>query len=94
MLPLAVFLWGAAFEALEEAGEGGGVGEAEAVGNMGDGKGGCLQQPGGFHQQHLVDVVGDGAPTHLTDDAREIGGGDAELGGIEGDVAMLDEMPR
>ena len=47
----------------------------EAVGNLGDGEGGGLQQPGGFHQQHLVDVVGDGAATHLTDDAREVGGG-------------------
>ena len=62
MLPLTVFLGGASSEALEEAGEGCGV--------------------------------GDGATTHLTDNAREIGCGDAEVVGIEGDVAMLDEMLR
>ena len=40
----------------------------------------------------MVDIVHDGAARHLAHDAREVGGGDAEFGGIEGDVVMLDEV--
>lgn len=28
----------------------------------------------------------------MSDDAREVGGGDAELGGVEADVVMLNEV--
>ena len=42
----------------------------EAVDYLGDAQWGGLQQEGGLHQQHLVDVVDDGAAGNLTDDAN------------------------
>ena len=67
----------------------------ELVGDLGDAHRGLTQQEGGLHEKHLVDVVNDGATTrHLTDNTREVGGGDAEFGGIEADVVMLGEMFR
>ena len=46
--------------AMEEAGEGGGLGEVEAVGYLGDAQRRLAQQERGLHQQQLVDVVDDG----------------------------------
>ena len=60
---------------------------------MGDAQRGLAQQERGFHQEQLVDVIDDGAAAgHLADDAREVGGGDAELRGIEADVVVLGEV--
>ena len=64
----------------------------EAVGNLGDAHRGGLQQEGGLHQEHLIDVVDDGAAGDLTDDAGEIDGGDVELGGVERDVVVLHKV--
>ena len=64
----------------------------EVVGYLGDAQFGGLQQEGGFHEEHLVDVVDDGAACDLTDDSGEIDGGDMELGGVERDVAVLGIM--
>ena len=50
----------------------------EAVGYLGDAHRGGLQQERGLHQEHLIDVVDDGAARDLTDDAGEIDGGDVE----------------
>ena len=44
----------------EEPGERGGFGEVQAIGYIHDGERGLLQQEGGLHQEHLVDVVDDG----------------------------------
>ena len=70
--PLPILLRADALQAREELAERRGVGKMEAVGNLGDAQWGGLQQKGGLHQQHLVDVVDDGAAGDLTDDAGEI----------------------
>ena len=44
----------------------------EAVGYLGDAHRGGLQQEGGLHQQHLVDIFYNSAAGDLTDDAGEI----------------------
>ena len=49
-----------AFHPVEETGEGGGLGEVEAVCYLGNAEGGLAQEEGGFHQEQLVDVAGDG----------------------------------
>ena len=90
----AEFLGSQSFRSGKELGEGSRVGEAETVGDLGDGERGGAQQERGFHQQHLVDVVDDGAASDLTDNAGEIDGGDVELVGIERDVVVLGEMVR
>ena len=41
----------------------------EVVGNLGDAQWGGLQQEGGLHEEHLIDVVDDGAAGDLTDHA-------------------------
>ena len=65
----------------------------ELVGNLSDTQRGLAQEEGGLHQQHLVDIVDDGATArHLADDAREVGGSDAEFGGVEADVVILSEV--
>jgi len=48
---------------IEETGEGGDFGEMELVGDLGDAQRGLAQEEGGLHQQHLVDIVNDGAAT-------------------------------
>lgn len=50
-----------ALHPIEKAGEGGDFGEMEAVGDLGDAQRGLAQEEHGLHQQHLVDVVNDGA---------------------------------
>lgn len=84
---------GEAFVVGEEAAEAGLVGEAEAVGDVGDGEVGAFQEPRCFHQEHLADIVADGAPRHLPDDAREVGRRDAEFRRIKSEVAVFDEVP-
>ena len=65
----------------------------EAFRDLGDAQRGLAQKECGFHQQHLVDVVDDGATArHLTDNAREICGGDTQLGSIEAYVMMLNKV--
>ena len=61
LFPLPELLGRHALHALEEAGEGGGFGEVEPVGNLVDAERGLPQKEGGFHEEHLVDVVDDGA---------------------------------
>ena len=91
-LPLPILLRTHATKSREELAEGRGVGEVEAVGYLGDAHWGGLQQEGGLHQEHLIDVVNDGAVGDLTDDAGEIDGGDVQLGGVERDVVVLHKM--
>ena len=64
----------------------------EVVGYLGDAHRGGLQQERGLHQQHLVDIIYNGAARDLTDDAGEIDGGDVELGGVEWDVVVLHKV--
>ena len=52
-----------ALHPIEKTGEGGDFSEMELVGNLGDAHRGLAQQERGLHQQHLVDVVNDGAAT-------------------------------
>ena len=61
----------------------------EMVGNLGNAQFGGLQQEGGFHQQHLIDIVDNGAASDLTDYSGEIDGRDMKLVGIERDVVVL-----
>ena len=52
----------------------------ELVGDLGDAQRSLSQQEGSLHQQHLVDIINDGAAIwYLTDNAREVGSGDAEF---------------
>ena len=64
----------------------------EAVGYLGDAQPRGLQQKRGLHQQHLVDIVDNGATSDLTDHAGEIDGRDMELVGIERDVMVLNKV--
>ena len=64
----------------------------EVVGNLGDAQFGGSQQEGSLHEQHLVDVVDDGAACDLSDNAGEIDGRDVEHGGVEGDVVVLGKV--
>lgn len=73
---------------LEVATEEGLVGEAVFVGDFLERKIGGLQ--GDFELQHQVvvdDLLGGGG-THLLGDGGQVAGGDAELVGVEGDVAL------
>ena len=70
------------FHPLEEAGEGGGFGEMEAVGDLGNAERGLAQKERGLHQQQLVDVVHNGAAArHLADNARKVCSGNAAFVG-------------
>ena len=44
----------------------------EVVGNLGDAHRRGLQQEGSLHQEHLIDIVDNGAARDLTDHAGEI----------------------
>ena len=81
-----------ALHSREELAERGTVGEVETVGYLGDAHRRGAQQERGFHQQHLVDVVDDGATADLTDDTREIDRRDVEPRGIEGNVVVLGKV--
>ena len=66
----------------------------EPSGNLGDAQRGLAQEEGCLHKQQLVDVIDDGtAAGHLTHNAREVGGGDAEAVGIEAYVVVLSKVP-
>ena len=92
-LSLPKLPWVHSLHPVEKTGEGGALSEMETVGNLGDAERGLAQEEYGLHEQQLVDVVDDGAATrYLTNDAREVGGGDAEFGCIETNVVMLDEV--
>ena len=67
--PLPIFLRTHALQAREELAERGSVSEMEVVGYLGDAQLGGLQQEGGLHQQHLIDIVDDGAASDPTDHA-------------------------
>ena len=64
----------------------------EAVGNLADAQLRGAQQERGFHKDHLVDVVDDGASRDLTDDAREVDRADMKRGGVKLDVVVFGEM--
>ena len=64
----------------------------EAVGYLGDAQLRGAPQERGFHEQHLVDIIDNGAARDLTDDSREVDGGDVKFGGVERDVVVLGEM--
>ena len=66
------------------------VGEMEIVGQLGNGAVGSLQAQGGFSCKRLVEETDNSAATHLSHDAREVGGGNAEPVGIELEVAVAD----
>ena len=75
-LPCSVFLRSNTFHPYKKLAETRLVGEVEALCDGGDAVVGASQKPNGLHQQHLVDVTDDGAPRHLADDARQMGGCD------------------
>ena len=79
-------------QAREELAEGWGVGKVEVVGYLGDAQLGGLQQEGGLHQEHLVDIIDYCAASDLTDHAGEIDGRDMELVGIERYVVVLGKV--
>lgn len=62
------------------------------VGYLGNAQLGGLQQEGGFHQQHLVNIVDYCAASDLTDHSGKIDCRDVELVGIERDVVALQEV--
>ena len=64
----------------------------KAVGYLGDAQLRGLQQERGLHQEHLIDIVDNGAAGDLTDDAGEIDGGDVKFRGIERDVMVPGEV--
>ena len=66
----------------------------EVVGYLGDAQLGGLQQERCFHEEHLVDIVDNGAASDLTDHAGEIDGRDMELVSVEGDVVVLGKVAR
>ena len=70
LLPLPELSGVHVFHPIEEAGEGGDFCEMELVGDLGDAHRGLAQEERGFHQQHLVDVIDDGAAArNLTDNS-------------------------
>jgi len=71
-LPLPILLRTHAVKTGKELAEGGSVSEMEAVGYLSDTQLRSAKQEQGFHKEHLVDVVDDGAASDLTDHAGEI----------------------
>lgn len=71
------------FQAREELAEGGGVGEVETVGYLGDAQLRGAQQERGLHDKHLVDVVDNGVSRDLADNTREVDGTDMERRGVK-----------
>ena len=76
MVAGAIFLRTHALQTRKELAERGSVGKVETVGNLGDAQFGGLQKESGLHDKHLVDIVDHGAARDLTNDTREIDGGD------------------
>lgn len=62
--------------------------------NLGYALVGSQQQPRGFHQEHLVDIVNHRSSRDFLDDSRQIDGRDVELVGIERNVVVLNKMLR
>ena len=63
------------------------------LGYLCDAERGLAQKECGLHKKQLVDVVHHRTTArHLTDDTREVGGGDTQFGGVKTDVVVLDEM--
>ena len=90
--PFPVLLRAHALHPCEELGEGSLVGEVEVVGQLGDGAVSGFQSQRGLGSKRLVEEINHGATAHLTDNAREVGGGDAEQLGIELKVAVADKV--
>ena len=61
----------------------------EVVGYLGDAQLGGLQQERCFHEEHLVDIVDNGAPRDLANHAGEIDGRYMEPVSIEGNVVVF-----
>ena len=61
----------------------------EVVGYLGDAQLRGLQQEGGFHQQHLIDIIYNGTARDLANYAGEIDGRDMEPLGIERNVVVF-----
>ena len=61
----------------------------EVVGYLGDTQLGGLQQERCFHEEHLVDIVDNGAPRDLANYAGEIDGRYMEPVGIKGYVVVF-----
>lgn len=78
-----------ALHAKEEFAERRGVCKMEVVGCLGDAHRGGLQQEGSLHQEHLIDIIDEGASSDLAYLAGEIDRRDVELDGIERDVVAL-----
>ena len=64
----------------------------EMVGYLGDAQLGGLQQERGFHEEHLIDIIDNGAASNLTDDTGKIDCRDMEPVGVEGDVVVLHKV--
>ena len=64
----------------------------QAVGNLGNAQPGGTQQEGGFHQEHLVDIIYNGTACDLTYHTRQIDRTDIEPVGIEGNIVMLSKV--
>ena len=92
LFTLPVLLRAHALHPREELGEGSLVGEVEVVGQLGDGAVSGFQSQRGLGSKRLVEEINHGATAHLTDNAREVGGGDAEQLGIELKVAVADKV--
>ena len=87
--PLPEFLRTHAIQAREELAEGWGIGKMQVVGNLGNAQLGGLQQERRLHQEHLVNIIDNGATCDLTDHAGEIDGSNMKLGGVERDVVVF-----
>ena len=64
----------------------------EVVGYLSDAQFGGLQQERCFHEEHLIDIIDDGAPRDLTNHAGKIDRGDMEPVGIKGYVVVLHKV--
>ena len=74
--------------AFEEAAEGGGLGEMEAVGYCVDHHRRVAQQYLGFDEGALVEPIEHGASALLAHDGAEVIGREQQLRGVKGDVAF------
>ena len=61
----------------------------EVVSYLGDTQLGSLQQEGGLHEKHLIDIVDNCAASDLTDYAGEIDGRNMKQVGVERDVVVF-----